>query len=61
MNYVKGSPAFWKRFQIDVLAMIIQLGCPTLFVTLSCADLRWDELIQIISLVNLIYSLFKLL
>ena len=52
MNYVKGSPAFWKRFQLEVLAMIRQLGCPTLFFTLSCADLRWDELIQIISLVN---------
>ena len=52
MNYVKGSPAFWKRFQLEVLAMIRQLGCPTLFFTLSCADLRWNELIHIISLIN---------
>ena len=33
------TPAFWKRFQLEVLAMIRPLGCPTSFMTLSCADL----------------------
>lgn len=49
MNQIKGTPAYWKRFQLEVLAMIRQLGCPTFFLTLSCADLRWNELIKIIS------------
>ena len=29
--------------------MVKQLGLPTFFMTLSCADLRWNELISIIS------------
>ena len=29
--------------------MIRQLGCPTFFLTFSCADLQWNELISIIS------------
>ena len=45
MNTIKGTPAFWKRFQLEVLAMIRRLGCPTFFVTLSCADLHWNDLI----------------
>lgn len=28
--------------------MVKQLGLPTFFMTLSCADLRWNDLIQII-------------
>ena len=30
---------------LEVLAMVKQLGLPTFFMTLSCVDLRWDELI----------------
>ena len=26
--------------------MVNQLGVPTFFLTLSCADLKWDELIE---------------
>ena len=33
----------------EVVAMVKQLGIPTWFMTLSCADLRWPELFQIIS------------
>ena len=29
-----------------------QLGCPTFFLTLSCADLRWNKLVEIISKLN---------
>ena len=32
----------------EVLGMVKQLGIPTWFMTLSCADLRWPELFQII-------------
>ena len=46
------TPAYWKRFLFDVLAMVKQLGIPTFFLTLSCADLRWNELIDIISYLN---------
>ena len=43
------SPAYWKKFLSEVLAMVKQLGLPTFFMTLSCADLRWNELISTIS------------
>ena len=52
MNSVKGTPAYWKNFLYDVLAMVKQLGLPTFFLTLSCADLRWNELVQIINRLN---------
>ena len=29
--------------------MVKQLGIPTFFMTLSCEDLRWNELVEIIS------------
>ena len=43
MSSVKGTPAYWKQFLYDVLAMVKQLGIPTHFLTLSCADLRWED------------------
>ena len=52
MNTMKGTPAYWKRFLFEVLAMVKQLGVPTFFMTLSCADLRWNELVSIISKLN---------
>ena len=33
----------------EVIAMVKQLGIPTWFMTLSCADLRWPELFLIIA------------
>ena len=48
MNSVKGAPAYWKKFLQEVLAMVKQLGPPSFFLTLSYADLRWNELISII-------------
>ena len=32
--------------------MVTQSGIPTYFLTLSCADLRWDELPYIINKLN---------
>ena len=49
MNTIKGTPASWTKFLHEVLAMVKQLCLPTFFLTLSRADLRWNELISIIS------------
>ena len=49
MSTIKGTPAYWKKFLQEVLAMVKQLGPPTFFLTLSCADLRWNDLVSIIS------------
>ena len=52
MNTIKGTPAYWKRFLFEVLAMVKQLGLPTFFMTFSCADLRLNELVSIILKLN---------
>ena len=52
MSSVKGTPAYWKQFLFDVLAMVKQLGTPTYFLTLSCGDLRWEEVPYVINKLN---------
>ena len=52
MNTLKGTSAYWKRFLLEVLAMIKQLDLPTFFITLLRADLRWHESIEIIYKLN---------
>ena len=29
MNSIQGTPAYWQKFLLDVLAMVKQLGLPT--------------------------------
>jgi len=49
LTTVRGSPAYWKRASLDLLAMIRQLGIPTWFMTLSAADLQWPDVIQTVA------------
>ena len=49
MKNIPGSPSYWKRFMYEVIAMIKQLGPPSWWMTLSCADLRWNEIYKILS------------
>ena len=46
---IPGSPPYWQKFMYEVIPMVQQLGIPTWFLTLSCADLRWNELFHILS------------
>ena len=39
MNSIKGTPAYWKKFMHEVMAMTKQLGVPIFFLALSYADL----------------------
>ena len=48
LRQIPGTPPYWQKFMFEVIAMVKQLGIPTWFMTLSCADLRWPELFQII-------------
>ena len=49
LRQIPGTPPYWQKFMYEVVAMVKQLGIPTWFMTLSCADLRWSELFQIIA------------
>jgi len=40
LKNVRGSPAYFQKVMYDVLGMIRQLGLPTLFLTLSTADMQ---------------------
>ena len=40
---IKGTPKYWQKKRIDMIAKIEQLGPFQFFFTLSCADKRWDE------------------
>jgi hypothetical protein len=49
MKNVRGSPPYYQRTFYELLAMIRQLGAPTWFFTLSAADLKWPDMIQVIA------------
>lgn len=49
MISMRGSPALWKQFLLGVFAMVKQLGIPSFFLTLSCVDLKWEGLPNIIN------------
>ena len=52
MSSINGTPSYWKKLKEEVLAMVKQLGVPTFFLTLSCADLRWKEYLELIQKLN---------
>lgn len=46
MHYVKnvsGTNAYWSRAKDDLKTIITQVGAPTIFWTLSCAEFHWPE------------------
>ena len=49
---IRNSPAYFDAKKKDVMAMVRQLGIPTIFYSLSAADTKW---------VNLLISLAKLI
>lgn len=44
----RGAAAFWEEKKREVFAMIRQLGPPTIFLTMSAAETKWNELIVIL-------------
>ena len=49
MSSIKRTPAYWKKFLLDVLAMLKLSGVPTFFMTFLSADLKWNELFSVIN------------
>ena len=48
LRQIPGTPPYWQKFMYEVVAMVKQLGIPTWFMTLSCDDLKWSDLFEII-------------
>ena len=40
---VSATNAYWNRAKDDLKAIITQVGAPTIFWTLSCAEFHWPE------------------
>ena len=49
LKSIRGTPPYWQKMFYEVLAMIQTLGIPTWFLTLSAADMKWPEVIQVIA------------
>ena len=49
---LKNSPTYLETKKKDAFAMIRQLGLPTCFMSLSSADKRWSDLINMLSSLN---------
>ena len=43
---VRGTAPYFQQAKLKVLTMIRQLGSPTLFLTLSAAEVHWNDLIR---------------
>ena len=52
MSSIKGTPVYWEKNLHQGLTTAKKLGTLTLFLTLSCADLRWNNLISIMFELN---------
>ena len=44
LKTVRGTPPYWQQMRYDIFAKLEQLGPFHLFFTLSCAEMRWPEI-----------------
>lgn len=45
----RGTKAFWHTRANELRDMVEQLGLPTIFLTLSCADGHWEDLFRLLT------------
>ena len=43
LDNIKGTPRYWKKARMEMLAKLDNFGPFHLFYTLSCGDMRWNE------------------
>ena len=43
---MRGTSSYYQQSKKNLMAMLRQKGCPTLFVTMSCAEYKWKELVR---------------
>jgi hypothetical protein len=48
LKQIRGSPSYWKQVRSEMVAMVRQLGKPSLFGSFSAAESEWLELIIIL-------------
>ncbi|KAH9402184.1 hypothetical protein TYRP_016238 [Tyrophagus putrescentiae] len=45
---LRSTQQYWKQRCGELLDMVQQLGCPTIFFTLSAADYHWPDLFRLL-------------
>ena len=43
---VRGTASYYEKSKKNLMALLRQLGCPTVFLTLSCAEYDWPSLLK---------------
>ena len=43
---IRGTSPYYEQAKKNLMAILRQKGCPTLFLTMSCAEYKWDQLIK---------------
>ena len=43
MENIKGTPRYWRKAEMEMLAKLDNFGPFHLFYTLSCGDMCWNE------------------
>ena len=43
---IRGTSPYYQQAKKNLMAILRQKGCPSLFLTMSCAEYKWDILIQ---------------
>lgn len=46
MRNIRGSASYWNKCCSELIAMVRTLGPPTWFLTFSCNDLNWPDMIK---------------
>lgn len=52
MRNVRESASYWRRCCAELIAMIRSLGPPTWFLTFSCNDLNWSDILAALLIVD---------
>ena len=58
---LRSSSSYWYMRSQELLDMVEELGTPTVFITLSTADLYWPEIYRILDLIMIMPILIKIL
>lgn len=46
MRNIRGSASYWRKCCSELIAMVRTLGPPSWFLTFSCNDLHWPDMIK---------------
>ena len=49
LRNIRGSPPYWEVKKKELVCMLMQLGVPTFFLTLSAAETKWPELLVLLN------------